>query len=201
MVATRPALADPFVEHGLSDGNRTDDYELVRGVLREAEGMGGLQGAIGGDLHTDLTLFVREHDLGIVFTSDTHFQLVAEPRTILKPDISFVAKDRLPDEVWEGVIPIAPDLAIEVASLSNRQAEIIDKVALYLAGGTRLVWVVRPQQQTVTVFQPDSPERIVTRDGEIDGGEVLPGFRLSLAELFQRRQTVTESARPNRITG
>jgi Uma2 family endonuclease len=135
MVATRPALVDPFVELGA----RATDYEMIRGVLREDKAMGGLDGATGGDLHGSLWAFVREHDLGIVFTSDTHFQLIDEPRTILKPEVSFVAKDRLPDEVWEGIVPIAPDLAVEVASPSNRQAEIIDKVALYLAGGTRLV--------------------------------------------------------------
>ena len=183
MVATLPAIADPFVELGVEAG----DYEIIRGVLREAEAMGGLHGATGGDLHGLLWAFNKEHDLGLVFTSDTHFLLIDEPRTILRPDISFVATARLPDEIWEGIIPLAPELAVEVASPSNRQAEILEKVALYLAGGTRLVWVVRPKQQTVTVFRPDQPEQIVTRDGELDGGDVLPDFRLSLAELFRPR--------------
>lgn len=183
MVATLPELIDPFAELG----HRAEDFEIVRGVLREAEAMGGLHGATGGDLHTDITMFVRAHDFGIVFNADTQFLLIETPRTILRPDISFIAKKRLPDEHWAGIIPLAPDLAVEVAPPSNRQVELIDKVALYLAGGTRLVWVVRPQQQTVTVFRPDEPERVVTRDGELDGDDVLPGFRLPLANLFRPR--------------
>jgi Uma2 family endonuclease len=183
MVATQPEISNPFAEFGI----RAEDFEMVRGVIREAESMGGRHGAMGGDLHGDLWVFVRDHHLGIVFTSDTQYQVVAEPRTILKPDISFVAKERLPDELWIGIIPIAPDLATEVASASNRQAEIIDKVGLYLAGGTRLVWLIRPEQQTVTVFRPDRPERILGIDDELDGEDVLPGFRLPLARLFRPR--------------
>jgi Uma2 family endonuclease len=183
MVATLPELIDPFAELG----HRAEDFELVRGVLREAEAMGGLHGASTVDLQTDINVFVRAHDLGMVFSADTQFLLIDTPRTILRPDISFISKDRLPDELWVGIIPLAPDLAVEVASPSNRQVELIDKVALYLAGGTRLVWVVRPQQQTVTIFRPDEPERIVTRDDELEGGEVLPGFRLPLTNLFRPR--------------
>jgi Uma2 family endonuclease len=183
MVATQLEIADPFAELG----SRADDFEMIRGVLREAAGMGERHGAVSGDLHGELWMFVRDHDLGIVFTSDTHFQVLAEPRTILKPDVSFVAKERLPDELRIGLVPIAPDLATEVASPSNRQAELIDKVGLYLTGGTRLVWLVRPENRTVTVFWPDRPERILGIDDELDGEDVLPGFRLALARLFRPR--------------
>ncbi|HEY7035432.1 MAG TPA: Uma2 family endonuclease [Thermomicrobiales bacterium] len=183
MAATNDEVADPFA--GL--GSRAEDFEMVRGVLREAEGMGGRDGALTGDLLGELVHFVREQDLGIVCNSIPQFEMVRKPRTILKPDISFVAKERLPDEVWVGIVPIAPDLATEVASPSNRRAQIIDKVGLYLAGGTRLVWVVRPEHRTVTVFRPDRPERILGIDDELDGEDVLPGFRLPLARLFRPR--------------
>jgi Uma2 family endonuclease len=183
MVATQLEISDPFAQFGI----RAEDYEMIRGVIRKEEVMGGLHGIMGGDLHGELWTFAREHDLGFVLTSDTHYQVLAEPRTILKPDISFVAKERLPDEAWVGIIPIAPDLATEVASPSNRQAQILDKVGLYLAGGTRLVWVVRPEHRTVTVFRPDRPERILGIDDELDGEDVLPGFRLPLSRLFRPR--------------
>jgi Uma2 family endonuclease len=184
MVTTQLPAADPFVELG----SRAEDFEMIRGVLREAEAMGGRHGAIGGDLTGDLAVFVRQHDLGSVFTSDTQYEVLPEPRTVLRPDVSFVATERLPDDdVWVGIIPLAPDLAVEVASPSSREADILDKIALYLATGTRLVWLVRPEHQTVTVFRPDRPERILTVDEELDGEDVLPGFRLPLAPLFRPR--------------
>jgi Uma2 family endonuclease len=183
MVATQLEIADPFAHFGI----RAEDYEMIRGVIREAEGMGERHGAVSGDLHGELWIFVRDHDLGIVFTSDTQFEVLADPRTILKPDVSFVAKERLPDELRAGIVPFAPDLATEVASPSNRQADILDKVGLYLAGGTRLVWLVRPENQTVTVFRPDRPERILGIDDELDGEDVLPSFRLPLARLYRPR--------------
>jgi Uma2 family endonuclease len=153
--------------------------------LREAEAMGGRHGVTGGDLHGNLWMFVRSRGLGVVLTSDTQYELLRDPRTILKPDVSFIAAERVPKEVWTGIVPLAPDLAAEVASPSTRQADIIDKVGLYLAGGTRLVWLIRPEEQTVTVFRPDRSERILGIDDELDGEDVIPGFRLPLRELFQ----------------
>jgi Uma2 family endonuclease len=183
MVATRLKTADPFTELG----SRAEDFEMIRGVLREAEAMGGRHGEVGGFLHIDLGHFVIERDLGVVFTSDTQYEVIHDPRTILKPDVSFVAGDRLPQNTWVGVIPIAPDFAAEVASPSNRQADIIDKVGLYLAGGTRLVWLIRPEHRTVTVFRPDRAERLFGIGDELDGEDVLPGYRLPVERIFQVR--------------
>jgi Uma2 family endonuclease len=183
MVATQLDVADPFTELG----SKADDFEMIRGVLREAEAMGGRHGEVGGFLHLDLGNFVVERDLGVVFTSDTQYEVIRDPRTILKPDVSFIAGERLPAETWIGIVPMAPDFAAEVASPSNRQADIIDKVGLYLKGGTRLIWVIRPEHQTVTVFRPDRPERIFGIGEELDGEDVFPGYRLPVDRLFRLR--------------
>lgn len=183
MVATQLAVADPFAELG----SRAEDFEMIRGVLREAEAMGGRHGEVGGFLHIDLGHFVLERDLGIVLTSDTQYEVIHDPRTILKPDVSFISSERLPVETWIGIIPIAPDFATEDASPSNRQAEIIDKVGLYLEGGTRMVWVVRSDDRTVTVFRPDRPERIFGVGDVLDGEDVFPGYRLPVDRIFAIR--------------
>jgi Uma2 family endonuclease len=172
MVATQLEVADPFAELG----SRAEDFEMIRGVLREAEGMGGRDGALTSGLLGEVGKFVKARDAGVVFLSTTHYEVIREPRSVLKPDVSFVANERIPEEMWEGIVPIAPDLAAEVTS-STRQAEIIDKVGLYLAGGTRLVWLVRP----------DRPERILGIGEDLDGEDVLPGFRLPLDRLFRIR--------------
>jgi Uma2 family endonuclease len=81
----------------------------------------------------------------------------------------------------------APDLAIEVATPSKSDEELRLRTRLHLQGGTRQVWVVRPEQQTVTVFSSDAPERMLTINDSLDGGDVVPGFTLPLASVFRRR--------------
>ena len=186
MVASKLDVTDPFAELG----DRAKHFEMVRGVLREAEAMGGRDDALTSDLLGEVSAFVDARELGVVFLSITHFELSREPRTVLMPDVSFVAAERMPDETWWGIVPIAPDLAAEVTS-SNCQAAIIDKVGLYLAGGTRLVWLVRPEHRMVTVFRPDRPERILRIGEDLDGEDVLPGFRLPLERLFRVRGRLT----------
>jgi Uma2 family endonuclease len=72
-----------------------------------------------------------------------------------------------------------------VASPSNSEAKILQKISIYLANGVRSVWLVRPGPRTVTIFRPDGPEVILAGDQALDGGDILPGFRLPLARLFR----------------
>ena len=104
---------------------------------------------------------------------------------LLAPDVSFVRADRLPDE--EGSFPdLAPDLAIEVGSPGDTRPEVEEKVREYLAGGVLLVWVFDPVRRTVRVRGADGTDRVLTEDGELDGGDVLPGFRVRVSTLFER---------------
>jgi Uma2 family endonuclease len=80
----------------------------------------------------------------------------------------------------------APDLAIEVASPSKSDEELRLRTRLHLQGGTRQVWIVRPEQRTVTVFSADAPERTFMIDETLDGGDIVPGFTLPLASIFGR---------------
>jgi Uma2 family endonuclease len=182
LVATSLEPVDPFADLT----GRAKYLEMVRGVLREAEGMGGRDGALAGDLLGEVGFFVASRDLGVVFASITHYELFREPRTVLMPDVSFIAAERMPAETWWRMVPIAPDFAAEVTS-STRQAAIIDRVGLYLEAGTRLVWLVRPEHRMVTVFRPDRPERIFGIGDVLDGEDVFPGYRLSVDRLFRIR--------------
>jgi Uma2 family endonuclease len=105
------------------------------------------------------------------------------------PDVAFVARARQP--VLEGVeFPFAPDLAVEVVSPGDSAAEVLDKVALYLQAGTRLVWTVYPDEETVYVWQAAEGGgfhvRKFDRESTLDGGDVLPGFTLAVRDLFAR---------------
>jgi len=80
---------------------------------------------------------------------------------------------------------MVPDLAVEVVSESNSAREVIQKVVDYLRGGSRLVWVVYPDVKQVHVYTDLTSARILTELAELDGGDLVPGFRLSLTELFE----------------
>ena len=82
-------------------------------------------------------------------------------------------------EFW----PFAPDLAIEIASPSDRPEAVNDKVREYLDPSTRLVWVAWPTSRSITAYEPSLPRRELGPDDEIDGGDVLPGFRVRVSEL------------------
>lgn len=159
--------------------------ELVRGqVVREPPTgfeHGGIAVQVGSILHS----FVREHALGKVVAGDPGFVLFDEPPTVRAPDVAFVREERLTFDP-KRFAPIAPDLAVEVISPSNTMSEIHEKVLDYLDAGTRLVWVVDPGPRTVAVYRSRGEIRLLSEADEIDGGDVLPGFRTKVSELFGR---------------
>lgn len=88
------------------------------------------------------------------------------------------------DQVPRAFIPCAPDLAIEILSPEARRTQIAEKVADYLAAGTRLVWIVDPEERQGFVHHPNRPPLVVAGRGSLDGQDVLPGFRCAVAELL-----------------
>jgi Uma2 family endonuclease len=169
-------------------GEISDQSEIIEGVVREMPPSGGFHGDIQVDLHLELGPFVRRNGLGRTYTPDTGFVVLDEPYTVQVPDLAFVSNDQLPADVASpvGYLPFAPALAVVIVSPSNREGELLARIGRFLAAGSRLVWLIRPKQQTVTVFSPDEPEYILGIDDTLDGGDVLPGFSLPVKALFRR---------------
>lgn len=158
--------------------------DLVRGVVVREPPAGFEHGRMDVRIAYQLHGFVEEHGLGMVVGAETGFVLQRDPPTVRAPDAAFVAEARIPSERVEGYFPGPPDLAVEVVSPSNRAGEIQDKVEDYLSAGTRLVWVIYPERRTVAVHASLAEARFL-RDGDVlDGGDVLPGLRLEVGELF-----------------
>jgi Uma2 family endonuclease len=168
-------------------GTKVERFELIEGVPYEMSPSGIDHGDYQAILHLELGNFVRKNRLGRTYVSDAGFVMTRNPDTVLVPDVSFVSKERLPNgqRAPIGFASFAPDIAIEVVSPSNTESEILRKTGIYLAGGVRAVWLVRPEQRTVTVFTPDAPERILQMGETLDGGNILPGFALPLVDIFQ----------------
>jgi len=165
------------------DGN---SHELVRGVLATEPPPGGEHGRVEAQVVMLLKTFVRRHRLGRIYAGDTGFILARSPDTVRGPDVAFVSRERVGSiDVGPGYIPGAPDLAVEILSPGNRRGDVQSKVADYLAAGARRVWVIDPSVPCVQVYRTLLDSRLLSRSDELEGEDVLPGFRVKVAELFE----------------
>lgn len=158
-------------------------FELVDGVLIE-KALGTKESLIAAYLVHVLWQFVRPRRLGVVLGADGMLRLL--PHLVRIPDVSFISRARLNDPalVATAIAALVPDLAVEVLSESNTRTEIKRKLRDYFRAGTRLVWVIDPKEENARICTSRTKVRRIDKDGILDGEDVLPGFRLSLAKLF-----------------
>jgi Uma2 family endonuclease len=180
VVATRLVTIDE-VEH-LPDGQR---YDLIRGRLSTSLLAGRRHGRISSRLGFLLTAYAANHG-GEAYGAETGFILARNPDTLLGPDVAYIRPERITHDLPEdGYLPIAPDLAVEVLSPSNTRAEMAEKIDAYLTGGTVFVWVVDPVRKTASVHMHDCAVQVLGVGETLDGGDVLPGLRVAVADIFR----------------
>ena len=179
---TRSVTADELLAMP-DDGYR---YELVKGELIRMSPTGDEHGKVTVRLTAPLYFYVEEHNLGVVYAAETGFKLESDPDTVRAPDVAFLSRSRREqagrvEGYWSG----APDLAVEVLSPSDRRRKVGEKVANWLAAGTRMVWVVSPKLRTVTVYKSVTDVVTLTDEDQLEGGDVVPGFRIAVAKIFE----------------
>src|ERR1043165_186041 len=173
-------------------------YELVDGTLVE-KAMGLSESMIAGLILRRMGNFADEHDLGILAGADGTVRLLKGLVRI--PDVSFFCWDKLPGRLLPSkpIPDLFPDLAVEVLSKTNTQEEMDRKLKEYFLAGVRLVWMIDPRKRTVAVYTaPDAPAVILDETQTLDGGSVLPGFTLPVAELFARLPATPRKTRSPR---
>jgi Uma2 family endonuclease len=158
-------------------------YELVDGVLVEKP-PGFFEAVIAARLIGHLGAYLDSNNLGVLTGANGPFRLA--PGLVRMPDVSFIAWERFPGRKLpkEPIPDLAPDLAIEVLSVGNTAGEMRRKLRDYFDAGARLAWLIDPETQTARVYLSPVVFTEVASDDELDGGEVLPGFRVALAPLF-----------------
>jgi Uma2 family endonuclease len=185
-IRLRPAPGTASERHVIAIQEREEGlYELMEGVLVEKV-MGYLESYLAIELGRLLGNFIAEHDLGVLTGADGALRLMQGLVRI--PDLSFISWDRLPDRRLpdEALPDLTPDLAVEVLSEGNTPGEMDRKLRDYFFAGTRLVWYIDLRRRTVRVYTgPDQCVELNERQ-TLDGGAVLPGFSLPLAQLFAR---------------
>lgn len=158
-------------------------FEIIDGQRVELLPMGAFESRLASYLAGFINIFAMEK-IGLACV-ETLFDLhIGRNR---RPDVSFVRYDRWPrhtplpvGDAWN----VIPNLATEVVSPSNTQQEVLDKLVDYFRAGVSLVWVIYPQHRQVYVYTTMKDVRVLDQTDTLDGGEVIPGFQLSLATLF-----------------
>ncbi len=160
-------------------------YELVEGELRKTAPAGDEHGCVAMNVGISLGGHVKANGLGRVYAAETGFRLASDPDTVRAPDAAFVRRERVEESGRvEGYRPGAPDLVVEVISPSDTYAAVMEKALEWLAAGCRMVLAADTSRRTVTVYRSREDVRILVEGDVVDGADVVPGWRLPVAEVF-----------------
>src|SRR5215210_406641 len=180
-IQTGPVTAEELLRKP-DDGFR---YQLVEGELRKLVPAGSEHGYVALKIASRLERHVEANNLGRVYAAETGFLTSRNPDTVLAPDAAFVSRERVERAGRvEGYWPGAPDLAVEVVSPNDTHAEVTEKALAWLKAGSRMVVTLSPSQRTATVYRSLDDIRILTEGDTLEGADVVPGWRLAIAELF-----------------
>lgn len=177
----RPLSAEEYAALDEPDDVRS---ELVRGRLVREPRPGGVHGVVQAELTRRLGNHVRESGSGRVVTESGTI-IARGPDTVRGPDVAFYSSERQAGPIPSSFFETPPDLAVEILSPSDRAGPIQAKVRDYLATGVRMVWVVDPEGWSATVYRSLTEIRLLAGEDALDGEDVLPGFRVALAELCE----------------
>jgi Uma2 family endonuclease len=166
------------------DAHADGRWELLEGQIFAVPKPSPKNAKIVARFARHLRAFVDERDLGHVLGIEGAYTL--SPHNVRVPDVSYIAKARLPDLPRR--LDIAPDLVVEVIAPNEKPRLVLDKLLLYLSAGTRLVWAAYQDGRVFILWTAAGEGGVQVEklhsSGTLDGGDVLPGFRLPVKDIF-----------------
>lgn len=182
MAITRLITADELLEMDLEPGR----YDLIDGDLYHMAPAGDGHGRTTLRVTLPVGVFVERHGLGEIFAAETGFVLSIDPDVVVAPDFAFVRHGRLDaNRDGRGYVRLIPDLAVEVVSPSDYPRLIQLKIDKYLGAGIPLLVMVYPDRRMIRVYRRGSEPEDLGIGEILDGGDVLPGFQLPVADIFR----------------
>lgn len=190
--ATLPAgqPKSPPTSGRLSNGLYPEDslYEIIHGQRVELPPMSVRSIWLGTRLTKALSNHVDDHQLGTV-VSECMFIFDVDEKEQRRPDLAFVSAATWPldrEIPLTGDWKVVPDLAVEVISPNDLFEKVLAKLQEYFDFGVKQVWVISPTEEKIYIYDSPVKVRILSAADDLEGGELLPGFRLKIVELFHR---------------
>jgi Uma2 family endonuclease len=183
--AKKLMTADEFWEFVHRRENEDRNFELIRGEVVEVSRPTKPHGAVTALVAFELQLYVRSIRKGYVVSNDSGIVIAEDPDSVLGPDVAyFTDANKLEDlhPKWGDVPPV---LAVEVSSPNDRPGRMNAKIQEYLTNGVKVVWQVDYEERNVTVYRPGKNLQVIKEDGELTGGDDLPGLSIKVADIFK----------------
>jgi Uma2 family endonuclease len=163
-------------------------YELIKGeLIKVSPPPGHEHGLVAMNIAGPLYEYAKKHQLGNVYAAETGYLIEQNPDSVRAADVSFIRRERIENAgrikgYWSG----APDLAVEVISPSDTVGRIEGKVRQWLESGVNLLWIVSPKMRSVTIYRSLTDVVVLTEKDRLDGSDVIPGFEISVAAIFEQ---------------
>jgi Uma2 family endonuclease len=167
---------------GLPEDGR---YEVIRGRVVEKVSMGSYPVGVASILQIHLGSFVNQNGLG---RSVMEMLFRFDGKTQYCPDVAFISAEKWPVHLREPKKQpwnIVPDVPIEVISEHDKAEDVLEKTHHYFQAGARAVWLIYPSLELIHVYESFKRIGVLTMEDTLDGGDVIPGYRLPLATLFK----------------
>ncbi len=184
LTSTKRLTAEAFADWVQRPENANRWFELVRGKVIELPAPNRPQGVVCANVGRLLSNFAWERNQGYVACNDSGVILERGPDTVRGPDVALYEDATSFEELHPKYGEVPPLLAVEVLSPSDRAGQVLRKITDYLTHGVQLVWLIDPEDRTVSVHAPNRTPQLLQQDAELTGEAVLPGFRCRVADLF-----------------
>jgi Uma2 family endonuclease len=183
--AKKLMTADEFWEFVHRPENLDRDFELIRGEVVEVSRPTKPHGPVAALVAFELQLYVRATRKGYVVTNDSGIALGEDPDSVLGPDVAYFTDANKIDDLHPKWGDVPPVLAVEVSSPNDRPGRMNAKIQEYLTNGVKMVWQADYEERNVTVHRPNRSMEVIRGDGELTGGDDLPGLVIKVANLFR----------------
>jgi Uma2 family endonuclease len=183
-----PRIEDPDEIPDLEIPPGISGYEFVDGELVPVMGATFIHGRLIVKVAVLLEAHVQENRLPGKVLSDSGIVLglIQDRKRMRAPDVCYISNERLEGTDPERLLRVIPEFAIEIDLTSRKKPHGIQRIHDYLAAGISLVWSIDPHKKTADAWWPDGRIEHYSEDDVLDAGEVVPGFRLAMRDLFPR---------------
>jgi Uma2 family endonuclease len=159
--------------------------ELVRGRIVSMSPTGDEHGGVEILIGSALLAFVKTHNLGRVRVGEVGVYVERDPDIVRGADAIFISHERYAQKQSSSYLDVAPELVVEILSPNDAWSKVMQKLREYFAIGVRLIWVADPATRTVFAYRSITDVREFTAQDELPGDDVLPGFVVPVAQLFE----------------